>query len=337
MKSKILLIAAVACSAAVASADDGIVTLDLTKALTPLEFDSTNGSWTGTYNDDEVTVDSQCFSFIKYSMGDYYTWWGCTASKSADNKRYDDVLAHQWSNMAAGGIALDENGNVKTDGFGAPVVSADVPYIVAFYNAYFSERPCDVVFNDGRSYEPQGVYVNLNSYAYYTIEFGDAICRPFTNGDRFTLTIHGVAADESEKTVSVNLASCTNGDLTINRGWKYVDLTGLGAVNELYFTLESTDSGVYGMNTPGYFCLDKLMVKPAAGAGVDGICPDSDAAITYDRVSKTVSIAGAGFAIIHNVAGQTVMAGEGPTFDISNLPAGVYIVKAGNRSLKIAR
>ncbi|MCM1450615.1 MAG: DUF4465 domain-containing protein [Clostridiales bacterium] len=337
MKREMLFTAAAILCAGMATADDQIITLDLTKATTPLEFNTENGSWTGTYDDDEESIESQCFSFVKSSMGDYATWWGFTASNSADNTRPENTITHQWSNMAAGGIVLDEDGKIKTDGFGAPVVSAEVPYLVAFYNAYFAKRPTDVVFNDGKNYDPQGVYVNLNSYPYYSIEYGDAFARAFANGDKFTLTIHGVAPDETEKTVEVTLASYTNGDLTINRGWKFVDLTSLGTVNELYFTLESTDSGAYGMNTPGYFCLDKLMVKPAQQSAGAGIMADKATSINYDRTSKTVTIAGAEFAVITNIAGQTVMSGEGKTFDLSSLPSGVYIIKAGNNCLKIAK
>lgn len=338
MRKSLLLISLTLLCVGVAKADDDIITLDLTKATTPLEFNADNGAWTGTYNDDDKKIDSQCFSFVHSSMGSYQTWWGFTASNSTNNTRPEDTMTYQFSNMGLGGIVLEADGSVKTDEFGAPVVSGEVPYIVGYYNAYMSRRPVDMVFNTGKEYIPQSVYLNLNSYAYYSIEYGDGFARAFTNGDKFTLTIHGVSADESEKTIDVNLASYTNGDLTINRGWKHVDLTSLGAVNELYFTMTSTDSGLYGMNTPGYFCLDKLSVKPADGAGVgETMVNDSNVAICYDSATKTVSVSGAEFAVIRNVAGQTLMSGENSTFDISDLPAGVYIVKAGNRTLKIAR
>lgn len=336
MKRNLLLAATALLCSGIASADDQVITLDLTKATTPLEFNADNGAWTGTYDDDITSIESQCFSFVHSSMGDYYTWWDFTASNSADNERYQNTLEHQWSNMAKGGIMLDEDGKIMLDDFGAPVVSADVPYIVGFYNFYFSKRPTDMVFNDGKNYKPLGVYVNLSSYPYYTIEFGDAFCRPFNNGDDFTLTIHGVAPDETEKSIDVSLASYTNGDLTMTRGWKYVDLTELGTVNEIYFTMTSTDTGDYGMNTPGYFCLDKLMVTPAEDAALNTVRAN-DATINYNRANKIATINGAEFAMIRNIAGQTVMSGTDTEFDLSNLPAGVYIISAGNRTLKIAR
>lgn len=310
------------------------ITLDLTKATTDLKFNETTGQWTGTFNDDLESIDSQCFSFVHSSMGEYETWWGFTASNSADNAAKENYITWQYSNMAKGGIALNEDGSVKTDDHGAPVVDPKVPYLVAYYSPFMANRPVDMVFTDG-AHEAIGVYVNLNSYAYYSVMDGDNVARAFTNGDKFTLTIHGVAADESEKAVEVSLASYNNGDITVTRGWKYVDLSSLGAVNELYFTLNSTDTGKYGMNTPGYFCLDKLTVKAAASSGVDDVTTQNH--IVYDRGSKTVSLNGSDFAIVYNALGNQVMTAEGTSFSVSDLPAGVYIIRSGNSCLKIAK
>lgn len=332
--------------AASAQAATDVVTLDLTQATTELTFDADNGAWTGTFDDDAATIDSQVFSFVHGSMSDWQTWWGFTASNSADNSRRDDTITYQYSNMAQGGIVLNDDGTVALDDDGTPTVSPDVPYLVAYYSSYMAARPVDMAFNDGREYEAVGVYVNLNSYPYYSIEQGDGYCRPFHNGDSFSLTVHGVAADESERTVEVPLASFANGDITINRGWKYVDLTSLGSVNELYFTMTTTDVGDWGPNTPLYFCLDKLMVKPVADApaAIAAVGYDRDAAISYDRATATVSVQGAGFAAIYDTAGRQVTAtdaidaaAKSAILSIASLPAGVYIVKAGNSSLKIAR
>lgn len=335
MKRMIIIAAAAAAIGTGVSAQDATVTLDLTKATTPLSFDAGNGAWTGTYDDEQTVIESQVFRIVHNSMSDYNTWWGFTASNSADNTRQENTLTYQFSNMARGGIVLDENGKVKTDSHGAPVTSGDVPYLVAFANSMFAAHPAQVVFAGGKTYEAVGVYVNLNSYPYYSLECGDSFARAFTNGDRFTLTVHGVAADESEKSVEVLLASCDNGDLTINRGWKYVDLSELGEVNEIYFSLKSTDAGAYGDNTPSYFCLDKLMVKPVEGASVSAVGAESE--LSYDGARLTVTTGGAEFAAVYDVAGRMVMSSEAPEFSVASLPAGVYVVKAGAAKIKIAR
>lgn len=339
-KAFITALTLIASGVAAATAQSGdIIVLDLSKATTALTFNEDNGAWTNTLNDEASTIESQVFSFVHGSYSEWQTWWGFTASKSANNVRRDDTITYQYSNMAQGGIALAEDGTVAVDANGAPVVSADVPYLVAYYSSYMAARPVDMAFVEGKSYEAVGAYVNLSSYPYYSIEQGDSYCRAFHNGDRFALTVHGVSAEGSERSVEVALASYDNGDLTINRSWKYVDLTSLGAVNELYFTMSTTDVGDYGANTPLYFCLDKLMVRPVAGssAAIATVAGASRAVITYDRESATVSIDGAEYAAVYDTAGRRVASTEGSSLSLATLPAGVYVVKAGNASLKIVR
>lgn len=333
-KTLMLLLASLTSTGAIAQNET--YTLDLTQSTTPLSFDAGTGAWSGTYDDEAGSIDSQCFSFVHASMGDYLTWWGFTASVSTDNSRQTDFMSHQWSNMAQGGIVLDEEGKVKLDEYGAPVVSGDVPYIVSFYDYYFSKRPSDLLFADGMNVEPTSVYVNMASWPYYTIVEGDAFARAFTNGDSFKLIIHGVHPDESESTIELNLAEYSNGTLTISRGWRYVDLTPLGVVNEMYFTMESTDSGIYGMNTPGYFCLDKLTVREAAETAVAPL-KASSTKISYDRATGQLSLRGADFATIYDATGERIASLEGETLDAGWLAPGVYVVKAGDASLKFVK
>lgn len=341
MKPTIAFFAALLISATVSAADSDIIVLDLTKSTTPLAFDADNGSWNGTfegvYGDDLDLIDSQIFSFVHRAWGNYQTWWGFTASNSADNTRPADTMSHQWSNMAAGGIVLADDGTVALDSHGAPLVSADVPYMIGYYGSYFGERSCQMVFSDGKCYRPIGVYVNLTSWAYYTVEYGDAFANAFSEGDRFVLTVHGVAEDESEKTVDVEMATYTNGNLTINRGWRYVDLGSLGAVNELYFTMSTTDMDAYGyMNTPCFFALDKLMVRPDDNSGIAQATLSQG--IRYDRATATITLADdLDFMTIHDVSGHQVASCHGKTFDIARLDRGIYVVHAGNNTLKILR
>ena len=330
---KLLLFAALAAAATTLNAAD-TVTLDLTKAVgAPLQFDADNGAWTGTYDDDAEVIESQCFIFTHSSMADYDTWWGFTASNSADNARKEDTMKYQYSNMNAGGIVLDESGNVKLDEWGQPEVSKDVPYIVAYYKAYMAKRPCSIIFNDGKAHETQSMYVNLSSYPYYVLEYGNPFGRAFHNGDKFTLTIHGVHEDETEAEVTVDLCSYANGNLTINRSWSLVDLTPLGAVNELYFTMDSSDTGNWGMNTPGYFCLSGLTVK---SAGLSAATAPEAETLRYDRASKTLTVAD-DFVMIYDASGRKVMACEGGSVSVDGLSGGVYVARTAKSSLKFAR
>jgi len=337
MKVKTLLFAGFfAASGIGAYAGENIITLDLTKAQTELVFNEDNGAWDKTYSEEDPTLDSQIFCFSHSAMADWDTWWGFTASNSVNNMPQTDYIKYQYSNMAMGGIALNDDGTVKLDEKGAPVVDAKVPYVVAFYSSYMAARPCSLVFSDGNAHEAVGCYINLNSYVYYVTMAGNNFSRPFTNGDKFTLTIHGVAEDETEKTVEVKLAYADNGYYTGSTGWSYVDLSPLGAINELYFTLDSTDTGAYGMNTPGYFCLDKLMVKEAVGTAVENLS-NVGSTLSYDRAAGVINASAAGFIGVYNVAGQLVKSAETSSLDIKNLEHGVYVARCGNQSLKLIR
>ena len=342
MKTKVFFIASAALALclnvnAQNTTTSDIITLDLSKATTELTFDPTNGMWEGTYDDDETEIESQVFSFVHSSMGDYNTWWGFTASNSANNTRQDNTLTYQFSNMAKGGIVLNSDGTVKTDSYGAPVTSADMPYLVGFAMTGFAKHPADMTFNTDKDYEVIGAYFNLTSYPYYSIEYGDSFSRAFTNGDKFTLIIHGITPQDEEKTVEVDLASYVNGNLTINRGWTYVDLSDLGVVNQIWFSMTSTDSGAYGMNTPAYFAMDKLMVREAAQDAVSSIATPRTK-IAYDRANHCVSLSGDTFAMVYDQAGRCVMtSADTDRFSIEHLAAGVYIIKCGDAKIKIAR
>ena len=59
----------------------------------------------------------------------------------------------------------------------------------------------------------------------------------------------------------MNLIEFTGGELIAANDWTFFDLSSLGKVTSVYFTLNSTDTGAYGMNTAAYFCMDKFQVK----------------------------------------------------------------------------
>ena len=74
-------------------------------------------------------------------------------------------------------------------------------------------------------------------------------------GDWFKLTIGGSLEGQAvDATVDFYLAQGTD----FVTAWTYVDLSKLGKVDELNFTLTGSRTGDYGLNTPAYFCIDDL-------------------------------------------------------------------------------
>jgi hypothetical protein len=44
--------------------------------------------------------------------------------------------------------------------------------------------------------------------------------------------------------------------------WTYVDFSVLGVADEIRFDFASSDSGMFGINTPQYFAMDNLTAVP---------------------------------------------------------------------------
>ena len=105
------------------------------------------------------------------------------------------------------------------------------------------------------------LFGNNNAYAVYAIRNGYTPARKFKEDDYFLLTFQGYFGKAKMGTVEFYLADYRNGKSLVVTNWTYVDLTALGVVDRITCTLTSTDNGDYGMNTPGYFCLDNFGAK----------------------------------------------------------------------------
>ncbi len=160
-----------------------------------------------------------------------------------------------YSNMTDNSVAgLDGQHNAMT---GAAQSGSN--YAVSFIG--FAQLPTMTLASPG---VVDGLYVTNNSYAYHTIRDGDDWTLPFSDGDWFTLSITGLnSQDQAIGTVDTYLADYRDGKSDILNTWQFVDLSSLGAVSTLEFSLASSDTGDWGMNTPAYFALDTVVPEPA--------------------------------------------------------------------------
>jgi len=79
--------------------------------------------------------------------------------------------------------------------------------------------------------------------------------RRFENGDLFTLTITATSTDVIE-TITINLGDGTK----ITNVWNKIQVKS-GNITKLEFSLDSTDTGDWDMNTPSYFCIDNIKAR----------------------------------------------------------------------------
>ena len=119
-----------------------------------------------------------------------------------------------------------------------------------------------------------GFYINNTTYAALAMLNGDAPARPFcaASNDWFKVTTTGYDATNGGMVGSVDFYLAdfrfadTNQDYIVTH-WTWVCLTNLGTnVKTIHFTLSSSDTGAYGMNTPAYFAMDDFCVDPNSPA-----------------------------------------------------------------------
>ena len=243
------------------------ITLDLqnttTLASNPL---AANTHWSETYSEN-VYLESQNFIFShRNGWGGSY-WDGFTISNHADNADHGNDgsggwIENQWGSMAKGGV----NGEGSN-------------FLVGYWGAYndgtatnASETSNFAMFNDGKTYKATGVYINNSPWPYYSIKNGDSFARQFVQGDYFKIIAKGFAADGTTVTGTsefylADYRSVNPIQWKLNKNWEWMDLTALGEVSYIQFTMESTDTGDYGMNTASLFCMDKLTVQKVNNPG----------------------------------------------------------------------
>ena len=123
----------------------------------------------------------------------------------------------------------------------------------------------------------EGFYITNSVYAYLDMLNGSGFTKKFggMNGndpDYFKLLLSGTDADgQKTEVVEFFLAdfrSDSSQEDYIVRKWLWLDLTSLGIVKEIHFSMESSDTGDWGMNTPAYFCIDSFTLGSLTSAPV---------------------------------------------------------------------
>ncbi len=260
MKLKLLFILTFAATLSVYATDT--LTLDLGTALADY-IQTDDGYWDGTYGNSQIETEHYIFSHTGDAEAEMAYWEGFTICTSGDTENYgaegssEAWITHQWGCMAGGGLGDD----LQAD--------TDRPYMVAYWGFHAEQldptyHSVQISFADGKQHKAVGVWICNHPWPYYGNINGDGFASAFSKeGDYFALVAHGLN-DKGEPTggkVKLILASFSNGKLQQNRDWQYMDLTSLGTVSGIYFTMETTDTdALYGANTAVYFCLDRLQV-----------------------------------------------------------------------------
>ena len=231
--------------------------------------------WQGIYeeerDEDEIgicynTFKSGSFQFDNYYSPDWGGYWGNFAYSNQTSSSYES-LADQFHAVTGGG------------------------HESATFGVAFPQGGSVTFMDNAEGTVIPGFYITNSADAYTSMLNGDAYAKKFAQGDWFKLTITGLDADGKETgTKEFYLADLRDADSSkhfIVNDWRYVDLSGLGKVKSLKFILDSSDTGSWGINTPGYFCLDDfgangIETQPAGNipTGISGVAVYENAANT---------------------------------------------------------
>lgn len=123
----------------------------------------------------------------------------------------------------------------------------------------------------------QGAWFTNTTYAALSMRDGDAFSKQFggptgSDPDYLRLLVEGFdGSGTSTGIVELMLADYRFADASLDYildEWVFLDLTGLGAVESLALSWESSDVGPFGINTPAYVAIDDLKTIPEPGVAL---------------------------------------------------------------------
>ena len=214
-----------------------------------------DSSWSGDYNIDGVggNYDSTTFSsgsatFNNYSDGDWFSWAGFAYSNKTDQTT--SGFGNQFSSFS-GSAQSGSN------------------FAVGFMDSYNGFTPTLTLASE---MVLGGVSITNTTYGGLALLNGEGPAKAFgglsgDDKDWFKLTIEGFDGQNvATGVVDFYLADYRFDDNSLDYvvdSWELVDLTSLGSVKSVQFTLSSSDVGNWGMNTPSYFAMDTVIPEPA--------------------------------------------------------------------------
>jgi len=226
-------------------------------AATIVDFDDlslpdSESSWSGNYPSDGDTLTGEYTSFVSYGIsfnnysdGDTSYWEGFGYSNMSDTitPGYENDLS------AYTGTGYNSGKDIYTVGYAgfylAPTVT--LPELSIVDGACFTNTTyAALAMRDG--------YFNARKFGGETGDEPDWFCLTVTGKD---------TQGEITNSIDFYLADyrfADNSEDYIIDTWEYVELSDLGEVKSLEFTLSSSDVGEYGINTPTYFAIDNLVV-----------------------------------------------------------------------------
>ena len=212
---------------------------------------SPNTYWNGSNGAGSFT--SGGVTFPNSYNATYGSWSGFAYSNVQDS------TTEGWGNQYAARPGTGYNGS-------ANYAIGYQPYVGNF----------EISLGGASNFVGRGLQVANTTYVALDMQNGSGFSKKFggangTDADWLRLTVRGLLGSSETGAVDFYLADfrfANSADDYILSSWAFIDLTALGTVDKLRFALTSSDTGAYGMNTPGYVALDSIGSVPEPSCSI---------------------------------------------------------------------
>ena len=179
------------------------------------------------------------FEFEYFYNEEYAYWGGFALSNVKDADPANGLFANQY--------AVFNDAAASGDNF-----------LIYYYDSY--NEPCDIVLK--KAVHLSDVKLNLTTYTYASItnEAINDFARAFTDGDYLKVVFTGMKGDEVTGVDECYVVDYRDGKRIMATDWTEFPLVNLGSgYDRVRVTIETTDVGEWGANTPLYIALDDLV------------------------------------------------------------------------------
>jgi hypothetical protein len=205
------------------------------------------GYWNGSDGSGPLVLEGATFNNNYNAEFDY--WSGFVVSNQTDTAT--PGYFNQYSAYTGGGAGGSAN------------------YSVGYYSTY-ETATTNITFAALTNLAGKGAMITNTTYAALAMRNGSG-AKKFggvtgNDPDWFLLTIEGYTGGTATGTpVNFYLADFQFADHSqdfIVNDWRYVDFSPLGSVDEIRFSMTSSDNNQFGMLTPSYFAMENFLAVP---------------------------------------------------------------------------
>ena len=183
--------------------------------------------------------ENEVFEFEYFYNEEYAYWGGFALSNVKDADPANGLFANQY--------AVFNDHAASGDNF-----------LIYYYDSY--NEPCDIVLK--KAVHLSDVKLNLTTYTYASItdEAINDFARAFTDGDYLKVVFTGMKGNTITGVDECYVVDYRDGKRIMATDWTEYSLVNLGSdYDRVRVTIETTDVGEWGANTPLYIALDDLV------------------------------------------------------------------------------